>query len=191
MSIFALAGVLLLILMFLISRRIKLTTRMLIYMSLMLAFAIILHQIRIYHFPQGGSVTAGGMIPLLLLSYRFGPGIGMLTGFAYGIILILQDPFLLHPVQVLFDYPLPYVALGIAGISSSHRKICTGLAFVTRFLCHFISGVVFFGSYAPEGMSPVLYSLAANASYLVPECMICALLLRFLPVKRFLTAMHT
>jgi thiamine transporter len=43
---------------------------------------------------------------------------------------------------------------------------------------------VFFGSYAPEGVSPVWYSLVFNATYLVPEMLICCLILKVLPVKK-------
>src|SRR5699024_10661847 len=28
-----------------------------------------------------------------------------------------------------------------------------------KYFCHFIAGIIFWGSYAPKGMSPVLYSL--------------------------------
>ncbi|MBQ9614836.1 MAG: energy-coupled thiamine transporter ThiT, partial [Selenomonadaceae bacterium] len=57
------------------------------------------------------------------------------------------------------------------------------------FLCHFVSGLVFFSSYAPEGMSPVIYSLTVNASLMIPECLICCLILKLLPVRRLLSAM--
>ncbi|HEV2093551.1 MAG TPA: energy-coupled thiamine transporter ThiT, partial [Rubrobacter sp.] len=40
---------------------------------------------------------------------------------------------------------------------------------LARFVCHFISGIVFFASYAPEGWNPYLYSAAYNAAYLVPS----------------------
>ena len=188
-SLFALLGILLLIGLFLRLRHIKVTTPMLIYIGLMLARAILLHQFKLYHMPQGGSITCGSMIPLLLIAYRYGPGVGCLTGFLYGLINMMQNPFILHPVQVLFDYPLPYMVLGLAALFPQHRFLSTGLAFFSRFLCHFISGAVFFGSYAPEGTSPYLYSLVFNASYLVPEFFICFLLLKFLPITRLLRAM--
>jgi thiamine transporter len=35
-----------------------------------------------------------------------------------------------------------------------------------------MSGVIFFASFAPAGESPVLYSAAYNASYLLPELVI-------------------
>ncbi|MBQ1613329.1 MAG: energy-coupled thiamine transporter ThiT [Selenomonas sp.] len=162
----------------------KMSTATLVQTSLLLALAVVLEQLRIFHMPQGGSVTAGAMVPLLLIGYRFGMGTGMLAGFAYGMINMIQDPFILHPVQVLFDYPLPFMAMGLAGLSRHHFYLGTGLAFFARFACHFISGVVFFGSYAPEGMSPVWYSLVANATYLVPEMLICCAIIKVLPVRK-------
>ena len=69
-SLFALLGILLLIGLFLRLRHIKVTTPMLIYIGLMLASAILLHQFKLYHMPQGGSITCGSMIPLLLIAYR-------------------------------------------------------------------------------------------------------------------------
>jgi len=174
---------------FLTLRKIKFTTKMLINISLMLAMATVLHYLRIYHFPQGGSVTLGAMIPLLLISFRYGAGVGALAGFIFGLINLLQDPFILHPIQVLFDYPLPFMAIGLAGIFQRKIFLSTLLAFCGRFLCHFISGVVFFASYAPEGMSPIIYSITANATYLVPELIITCLILKILPVQRLLDAM--
>ena len=187
-SSLALLGTLSLILGFLKFHQERLTTHTLVFAALMLARAVVLQQLRLFQMPQGGSVTAGAMVPLLLVSYRFGPGVGMLTGFLYGMLNMIQDPFILHPVQVLFDYPLPFMAMGLAGLSRKHLFIGTAAAFLTRFLCHFISGFVFFGSYAPAGTSPVTYSLIFNATYLVPEFIICCLVLKLLPLKRLLAA---
>ena len=182
--ILALMGVLAMIFGMIRIRREKMDTSVLINSALLLALAVVLEQLRILHMPQGGSVTAGAMVPLLLIACRFGVGTGVLAGFAYGMINMLQEPFILHPVQVLFDYPLPFMAMGLAGISRQHIYWGTGLAFLARFVCHFISGVVFFGSYAPEGMSPVWYSLVFNITYLVPEMLICCLIFKVLPVKK-------
>lgn len=188
-SLFALLAVLLLVLLFLYTRHIKFTTSMIVYIALMLALTILLHQLRFYHMPQGGSITCGAMLPLLFISYRYGSGIGALTGFLYGLINMLQDPFILHPLQVVFDYPLPYMVLGLAAVLPRHMYLSTALAFLARFFCHFISGAVFFGSYAPAGTSPYLYSFTFNATYLIPEFFICFLLLKVLPVSKLLHAM--
>ena len=188
-SLFTLLAVLIFILGYLQMRRIHFTTGMLINVALMLALTIVLHQLRLFHMPQGGSITLGAMVPLLFLTYRYGAGIGCLAGFLYGMINLMQDAFIVHPLQVLFDYPLPYMALAIAAAVPGRLYAGAALAFSARFLCHYISGVVFFGSYAPPDMSPYLYSLVFNATYLVPEALICLVILRILPVPRLLAAM--
>ena len=187
---FAILGLLLLVGGGLYIKRVRLTTPIIVHIALMLALSTILYQLRLFHLPQGGAVTLGAMVPLLLLSWRHGPGIGTLSGFLYGMISLLQDPFILHPVQVLFDYPLPFMAMGLAGLLPQRIYLATALAFMGRFLCHFISGLVFFGSYAPEGMSPAIYSLTLNGSFMLTEFLICCVVLKFLPVQRLLAAMQ-
>ena len=164
--------------------KLHLTTRQIVFAALMIAATLVLEQLRIFHMPQGGSVTLGGMVPLILLAYLEGPIVGAIGGCLYGFLNMMQDPFILHPGQVLFDYPLPYMCMGIAGLLPAHRIASTALAFVARFACHFISGVVFFASYAPEGMNPAVYSMVFNATYLVPDFIICFVILKLLPIKR-------
>ncbi len=188
-SIFTLVGLVVLMLAFVYMKKVKINTRMIVHVGLMIALTVILHNIRLYHMPQGGSITLGSMIPILLIAFRYGPVGGYLAGFVYGLINLIQDPYILHPVQVLFDYPLPYMALGLAGYFKDRIFIGTIVATCGRFICHFISGAVFFGSYAPAGMSPYWYSMVFNATYLVPELMICLVVLRALPVKRLLFQM--
>lgn len=188
-SIFALAAMVALIFAFIYIKKIKLNTRIITHIGLMLALTVILHNLRLYHMPQGGSVTLGGMIPLLLIAFRYGPVVGYLAGFIYGLMNLMQDPYILHPLQVLFDYPLPYMAIGLAGYFKERIFLGAIVASCGRFLCHFISGAVFFASYAPPGTSPYWYSLVFNATYLVPELCICLVILRVLPVKRILFQM--
>lgn len=188
-SVFTLLGMVSLLLAFMYIKKVKLNTRMIIHIGLMLALTVILHTFRLYHMPQGGSVTFGGMIPLLLIAFRYGPAVGYLAGFAYGLINLIQDPFILHPIQVLFDYPLPYMAIGLAGYLNDRIYLGAIVGILGRFICHFISGAVFFASYAPIDMSPYWYSFVFNATYLVPEMIICLFILHTLPVKRILPQM--
>ena len=187
--VFFLAGLLALLLWCFYIRRVRMKLHVLITASLMLALTLLLSEIQLYHFPQGGGVTLGSMVPLILLTRCFGAEVGVLAGFLYGLIHILQDPFLLHPVQVLFDYPLPYMTVGLAALLPKHLLLSVILFFTGKFLCHFISGAAFFASYAPEGTSPILYSLTVNLSLQVPECIICCILLKLLPTERLLSAM--
>jgi thiamine transporter len=190
-SIFTLVGVVLLLVAFVYMKKVTINTRMMVHIGLMVALTVILHNIRLYHMPQGGSVTLGSMIPILLIAFRYGPVGGYLAGFVYGLINLVQDPFILHPIQVLFDYPLPYMALGLAGYFKNRILLGALVATGGRFVCHFISGVVFFGSYAPPGVSPYWYSLVFNATYLLPELIICLVILRVLPIQRMLFQMKS
>ncbi len=188
-SVFTLVGLVALLLAFMYIKKVKLNTRMIVHIGLMLALTVILHTFRLYHMPQGGSVTLGGMIPLLLIAFRYGPAVGYLSGFSYGLINLIQDPFILHPFQVLFDYPLPYMAIGLAGYFKDRIFLGAIVGICGRFICHFISGSVFFASYAPVGTSPYWYSFVFNATYLVPELTVCLIILRTLPMKRILSQM--
>lgn len=188
-SILALVVLLLLIAAFIYMKKIHFSTRMIMQLGLMIALTVILHMIRLYHLPQGGSITLGGMLPLLLVAFCYGPAVGFLTGFCYGLLNLIQDPFILSPLQVLFDYPLPFMVLGLAGFFVKNIYLGATVGITCRFICHFISGVVFFGSYVPNGTSIYWYSLIFNASYLLPELIICLILLKVLPTKRLLTQM--
>jgi thiamine transporter len=187
-AIFALLGVLLLIYGVLKIREIKITTRMMTLIGISIASATVLQFITILKLPQGGSVTAGSMVPIILIALFYGPEVGILTGFLFGIINFIVSPFALHPVQVLFDYPLPFMAIGLVGYFRSFKikglLIGVTLAMFARFACHFISGVVFFGSYAPEGTSVYLYSLLYNGSYMGVETIISCVIIALLPIKR-------
>lgn len=188
-SILALFGVLILICAFIYMKKVKMTTRVLVQVALMIALTVILHMIRLYHMPQGGSVTLGAMVPLLFVAFAYGPAVGYLAGFCYGLLSLLQDPFILSPIQVLFDYPLPYMAIGLAGYFKRNIYLGAAIGIFGRFICHFISGAVFFGSYAPAGMNPYWYAFIFNATYLLPELIICLIILKVLPVKRLLNQM--
>ncbi|NMF05365.1 energy-coupled thiamine transporter ThiT [Clostridium beijerinckii] len=188
MSIITLLGCILLLIALAKAKKIKFTPELIARIGIALALATILKMLRLYHFPQGGSITLGSMIPVLLIAFIYGPEVGCLTGFLYGVITLILDPYILHPVQVLFDYPLPFTALGIAGFFKQRRLVGVSIAILVRFLCHLISGIVFFGSFAPEGVSPVVYSLLVNGPMIGIEGIICLVILAVLPIERIFHA---
>lgn len=183
-SLLALLGLIILVLFIIRIRKIQITPRIMANIGMMLALATIIKMFRLYHLPQGGSITAGSMIPILLLAIFYGPEIGFLAGFIYGIISLITSPYVLHPVQVLFDYPLPFMALGLAGYFPNRKIVGTFVGIIGRFICHLISGIVFFASYAPAGTSPYLYSLTVNGIFMGLEGGICLAILAGLPLKR-------
>lgn len=182
-SIITLIGVLILIFLFIRIKRIKISTKMTTQIGIALALSAVLQIFRLYHFPQGGSVTLGSLVPILIIALVYGPEVGFLTGFLHGIITLFLDPYILHPVQLLFDYPLPSMALGLAGYFRSKKVLGTIVAIFAKFIFHFISGVVFFGSFAPKGMSPVIYSLVVNGTFMLTDGIICVFLIAVLPIS--------
>jgi thiamine transporter len=146
-------------------------TRVLAEAALAVALAFVLGLIKVFQMPFGGSISLD-MVPLILLALRQGPFVGIVAGAAYGLLDLAVEPFIVHPVQVIFDYPLAFGVLGLAGFFAPTVKgaiLGTIVAVLARFLCHFVSGIVFFTSYAPEGWNPYLYSAAYNLSYLIPS----------------------
>lgn len=149
------------------------TTRMLTYGAVCIALSFILSYIRIYRMPQGGSITPGSMLPLMLYSYVFGPAAGISAGAIYGLLQLFQDFYVVHPVSLLMDYVLAFAMLGLAGFSKKHLAPGVLLAGVGRWFWHFLSGFIFFGSYAWEGWNPVAYSAVYNGIVIGPDLLIC------------------
>ena len=147
---------------------------MLVEAGMMIALAIILGEyVKLFKMPMGGSVTLGGMVPLFVFAFRWGGKRGILVGAVYGILdLIIGGFYSMHPISILLDYPIAFGMVGFAGFFKKSTVgyiggILTGIT--GRFLCHVISGVVFYSSYAPEGQSPWIYSALYNGTFLIPE----------------------
>jgi len=150
------------------------------------ALSGVLHLITLYQLPEGGRITAAAMVPVLFVAVRRGWRIGTIAGVAYGLVVLIEEPFIFHPLQVLLDYPLAYGALGVAGLFRKLPVIGVLMGIAGRFISHFISGLVFFATYAPAGMNPALYSAIYNASYLVPELFVSVVVMFVLQQRKIL-----
>ncbi len=185
LSLATLIGVTILILAFIRFKKINLNTKVMARIGIALALATILHLIKIVDLPNGaGSINLGSMVPILIIAFMYGPEIGMLTGFLFGIIYLIISPYILHPIQVLFDYPLPYMAVGLAGFFKNNKLIGATFGMFIEFIFHFISGVLFFGQFAPEGWSPVLYSFIMNGSVVGGNLLVVLVILSLIPISR-------
>lgn len=184
-TLIGLIGLAIIIFAFIRFKKIQLNAHIIARIGLAVALACVLQVFRIYHFPMGGSVTLGGMVPLLLIAFLYGPEVGMLAGFLYGILNLFLDPYFVHPVQVLFDYPLPSLAIGLAGYFKNKPITGTIVAFLTKFICHFISGIVFFSSSAVEAnMNTWIYSLFVNGPMVACDAIICIVIITMLPLSK-------
>lgn len=155
-----------------------------------------LNLVKVFTLPQGGSITLAAMTPVILLALRRGAKAGTIAGVLFGLVVLIEEPFVVHPVQLLLDYPIAFGALGLAGLFQ--RKHWDGLvrlrpsmsrvlpiigvvvAISARFFSHFVSGIVYFASNAPSDQGPILYSALYNASYLVPEMVFTAIVISVL-----------
>lgn len=185
----ALVGVLILIIALIRFKRISFNTKLIASIGVALALSIVLSFFKLYKLPFGGSVTLGSMVPIILVSLVYGPEVGFLTGLLYGIIDLILDPYILHPVQVLFDYPLPYMALGVAGYFKDKKLLGTIVAVFARFIFHYIAGITFWASTAPKGTSPYIYSLVYNGSFLSIDGLICLVIIAVIPIKQLYKVM--
>jgi len=100
----------------------------------------------------------------------------------------MVEPFFVHPAQFLLDYPLAFGALGIATLIKKYPLVGTAIGVALRFVCHFLSGFIFFGMYAPEGLNPIYYSALYNGSYLLPEMVVTAIFIYILSNKKLIDA---
>lgn len=184
-SLATLIGLVILILALMKFKKIKLDPKIMARIGIALALATILHFIKIVDLPNGaGSINLGSMVPILIIAFMYGPEIGMLTGFLFGVIYLIISPYILHPIQVLFDYPLPFMAVGLAGFFKNKKLIGATFAMFIRFIFHFISGVLFFGQFAPEGWSPLLYSFVVNGSVVGGNLVVILVILALVPVTK-------
>ncbi|MCG8501485.1 MAG: energy-coupled thiamine transporter ThiT [Firmicutes bacterium] len=149
------------------------STRVVVYGGLCIALSFVLSYVRLYHWPQGGSVTPASMLPMIFFAVAFGPVAGIVAGIAYGFLQLIQDPYILHWAQVFLDYPLAFGAIGLAGLYRNNLPVSALIGGAGRFAMHFISGIIFFGSYAPEGMNVMLYSLMVNGLVIGTDTLIC------------------
>ena len=163
----------------------KFSTRMLAEIGVAVALAVVLNFLKLWRMPQGGSVSLE-MLPILVIAFRWGLGAGMFSGLVYGLLQLMFGAYIIHPVQLIMDYPLPYMVLGVAGMFSIRKDDMIQplrifwavlVAAALRLIVHILSGVIFFGSYAPEGQNVWAYSTIYNATFLIPTTIVTYIVL--------------
>ena len=158
-------------------------TRALVYGAVAVALSFALSYARLFKLPQGGSVTFASLLPLMIYCIMFGTRRGLLVCLVYGTLQALQDPYIIHPMQFLLDYPLAFGLIGVSGIfveKNLFKNKIVGfvlgavLAVGLRYACHVCSGVFAFADYfywdselMSKYDSAAVYSLAYNSFALV------------------------
>ena len=190
-------------------------------LALATVLAIVCELIPFLNLSFGGGFTIASMLPIVIVSYMYGVKWGLFTSFAYSCIQILMSLIMGKTVLALFtpssddymglfaafaiiviDYLLAYTVLGLGGIFRNKIKnkiaaivLGTVVALTLRYVCHIISGYIFYGAWAEwffsqEGFYAVgekilntfsgkslalLYSVFYNGLYMIPEIIITAI----------------
>jgi len=150
----------------------KTDTKAMVTSAVLVALSIALNQIILFRMPQGGSITAFSMLPIVVCAYLFGVRRGMMAGMCVGLIDLIFNPYVIHPIQMLLDYPLAFGALAFAGLMRTRKfGLISGyiVGLLSRYFCSVLSGIIFFGQYAPEGFNAFTWSIYYNISYLGVE----------------------
>ncbi len=152
----------------------------------------------------GGGITICSMLPLVILAHRYGTKWGVFTAVVYAIIQMILGfanvQYAQNALQaigiILFDYIIAFGVIGFAAcfngvIKNRYASIAIGTIVVLlgRLACHFISGWIIWEVLAPNelGWAAPIWSIAYNASYMVPEIIIttAAALVLYKPLGRY------
>jgi len=153
----------------------RINTKRLTESAMLLAVAIVLELISKIFIPEqpfGGQLTLASMLPIVLISYRYGMKWGFLTAFTYALLEMaiggktvaaafqpgyFGDGTMIGNaiIMCLLDYIVAYTLLGLGGIFRNKIKnpgmaLMAGslVALGARYLSHVVSGYVLFSGWA-------------------------------------------
>ncbi len=166
----------------------KFSTRQLVFSAVAMALAMVSSMIKLFELPMGGSVTLCSMLFICLIGYWYGLYQGLLAAVAYGFLQLIVDPYIISILQMLTDYIFAFGALGLSGLFANKKHgLLYGypLGVFGRFVFTFLSGMIFFGSYASSyHMTAPVYSFVYNGSYIAAEAIITIVILLMPPVAK-------
>ncbi|MBR6965793.1 MAG: energy-coupled thiamine transporter ThiT [Clostridia bacterium] len=183
-------------------------TRQLTESAVFIALGTILSILKI-DLPFGGGVTIACMLPLVLISHRWGWKWGLLTAFVFGVVQMFLGldnvgyaaNFIMAVGIIFLDYIIAYTVIGFSGafdglFGKTRKSMAVGIAvtFALRFCCHLLTGVWIWGEWMPETFmnmtmtSPWLYSFLYNGWYMLAELVVTELIamLIYKPLSAFI-----
>ncbi len=158
--------------------------------ALLIAVATVLSLVKLIDLPYGGSVTAASALPVLLIGYRHGTKFGLFSAFVYAILQLLLGlkdvTYFTTPLSViaviLLDYVLAFAVLGLGGVFRRRDRsqgqalvLAVLLVCAARYVFHVISGCTVWAGLSIPTNAAFVYSLAYNATYMLPETLVTSL----------------
>ena len=202
---------------------VKRLTTSAIMLAMATVLALVCAYIPFLNLPFGGGFTIASMLPIVIISYMYGIKWGFFVSITYSCIQIIMDLVLGKGSTIialftpssedymglvaaiailLIDYLLAYSLLGLGGVFRNRIKnktiaIVLGVivALFARYLCHILSGYIFYGAWAEwfftqdgfykignfvldvfDGkMLSLVYSIFYNGLFMIPEIIITAI----------------
>ena len=182
------------------------STRKMLESAILVGIALVLNEVAKFNstWIYGGSVTLGSIIPLVMISWRWGTRQGLFSALVFSLLQmflgfknVMYGQTALQMIFIaLLDYVVAFTVIGFAAVfrpvfKNNLLALGTGVVLVCalRFLCHFISGWLIWDALWPndKGLSGAAYSLLYNGGYMLPETLIAVAiaLALHLPLKRF------
>ena len=89
-------------------------------------------------------------------------------------------------IQFLLDYPLAFTAFGLAGFY--RKNIIPGIiaGYMVRLMCHFVLELFSLENMQRNWDMQVPYSFMYNAVFLIPEMILCIIIVLIPQVKRMI-----
>jgi thiamine transporter len=169
-------------------------TKAVVVCGILVALSTVLGMIVVFQMPQGGGITLFSMVPIVLAGYFYGVKRGLMVGMCVGLLNLILNPYVIYPLQLLLDYPIAFGALALGAVFRNREKFGLTLCYLSglfcRYCCAVISGIVFFGSYAPAGFNAVTWSLWYNLTYLGVEGAITVVVLSIPAVSNAFTRLR-
>ena len=147
----------------------KFNTERLVVSAVLIALATVLSLFQPLRLPAGGGITILSMLPIVLISYRYGMAWGAVSAFIFSLLQMLtgfdtvsalflpgdnQQVWWKALLICLIDYVFAYTALCLGGLFRKNGNpsvaLCLGsvVALSARYLFHIVSGAIFYGAWA-------------------------------------------
>lgn len=171
--------------------------------ALLVAVATVLSMLKI-DMPMGGGLTICSMLPIILLSHRYGWKWGLVSSTVYSLLQLVLGldnvSYATNAIMaigiILLDYVIAYMVIGLSGITEkflgkTRSAVIVGIiaTFTLRFICHVITGAWIWDVLWPNdyGMSSIVYSLAYNGWYMAAETVItiAVAMIVYKPLKKY------
>lgn len=159
-------------------------TRKITLAAICIAISTVLSFVQLTFWVNGGSVTLMAAVPIFIYAYKYGFKWGIFCGFTFGVVQAIIGigglkgiTLLAFFMAIILDYLVAYACYGITGIFKNNKNekvflFACIIALFLRFICHFLSGFLIWGSLVTDGFGAIVYSFTYNISYMLPEAII-------------------